>query len=259
MNVRQLKQAWGWMDKDGDGTIQLSEFDQWLFGDKTKDTTFGDTTGARVDAKMFDQFVEGLGIADLVQEASEAGKLASDAAQVAAKAAEEAEGIEEREAVWREEKRVEADRAQRGRERDEQRRRKQEEKEKAAAALGGGGAGAGAVSKLFGSGATGLGTSSALNQRASRAHAEASRKAEYELRLKALAEKEIPEWMRIAPPQPMRLVRREAVRDTIRPKPHKRETEQAKPDRGDGTPIPRPPFPPPDAPRICMGHPGGVY
>ena len=30
MNVRQLKQAWGWMDRDGDGTIQLEEFDQWL-------------------------------------------------------------------------------------------------------------------------------------------------------------------------------------------------------------------------------------
>ena len=29
-NVRQLKQAWGWMDRDGDGTIQLEEFDQWL-------------------------------------------------------------------------------------------------------------------------------------------------------------------------------------------------------------------------------------
>ena len=45
---------------------------------------------------------------------------------------------------------------------------------------------------------------------------------------------QVPEWMRVAPPQPLRLVRREAIRDKIRPKPHKRETEQAKPDRGDG-------------------------
>jgi hypothetical protein len=66
MNVKQLKQAWGWMDKDGDGTIQLEEFDTWLFGDKSQDTTFGDTTGARVDVQLFDQFVNGLGIKDLV-------------------------------------------------------------------------------------------------------------------------------------------------------------------------------------------------
>ena len=127
-------------------------------------------------------------------------ELAGDAASVAAAAAAEAAGIEDREAAWCEEQRVEHERAQRGRERDEQRRLKQEEREKANTALGGG-AGAGAVAKLFGGGATGLTTSAGLNQRAARQHAEASRKLEMELRLKALAEKEVPEWMRVAPPQ----------------------------------------------------------
>ena len=35
INVKQLKSAWKWMDKDGDGRIELAEFDWWLFGDKS--------------------------------------------------------------------------------------------------------------------------------------------------------------------------------------------------------------------------------
>lgn len=232
MNVKQLKQAWGWMDKDGDGTIQLEEFDTWLFGDKSQDTTFGDTTGARVDVQLFDQFVNGLGIKDLVAEAAEMAEVAKQAADVAVAAAEEADGVEGKEAAWLELKRKEETLAAKGRERDEKRRLAQEDREQAQAALGGA-AGAGAVSKLFGGGATGLSRSSALGQKAARQHHAAAAKAEYEMRLKALEGRQHAEL--IAPPQPLRLVRRAAMPDPN--KPHvrkKRLTAPAEPDNGDG-------------------------
>ena len=64
INVRQLKSAWKWMDKDGDGRIALTEFDWWLFGDKSGDGIGGDGVSARIDVALFDQFVKGLGIGE---------------------------------------------------------------------------------------------------------------------------------------------------------------------------------------------------
>ena len=37
INARQLNAAWRYMDKDGDGRMELAEFDEWLFGEQEGD------------------------------------------------------------------------------------------------------------------------------------------------------------------------------------------------------------------------------
>ena len=73
INVRQLNAAWRFMDKDGDGRMELDEFDAWLFGNKEGNGIGGgDGMGARMDLALFNQFATGLNIHPVVQQSEEA-------------------------------------------------------------------------------------------------------------------------------------------------------------------------------------------
>ena len=108
INVRQLNAAWRFMDKDGDGRMELDEFDAWLFGDKEGDGIGGgDGMGARMDLALFNQFATGLNIHPVVQlsEGAKAEVIASEKAERVKHA--EAIALREEEAAYVQQKRRE--------------------------------------------------------------------------------------------------------------------------------------------------------
>lgn len=113
INVRQLNTAWRWMDKDGDGRMELSEFDEWLFGDKSGDELGGDGVGSRIDVALFNQFATGLGVHNVVQRCSQAKAEVDAASKAEIAKREELVALREVEATFVEQKRREEEESQR--------------------------------------------------------------------------------------------------------------------------------------------------
>ncbi len=107
INVRQLNAAWRWMDKDGDGRMELHEFDAWLFGDKSGDELGGDGVGARIDVALFNQFATGLNVRDVVQECTDAKAEVEAANQAESAKREELVSLHEVEVAFVEQQRRE--------------------------------------------------------------------------------------------------------------------------------------------------------